>query len=326
MALPAPAVSVVVPLYNKERHVARAIQSVLNQVFGDFELIVVDDGSTDGSVEVVKTFDEPRIRLVHREHVNSAGGHAARNLGITTARADFIAFLDADDEWLPGHLATLTRLSGKYPQCGAYASGYAVVGPDGRRWVHASDGIPASPWEGVIPSYFRSAPTHPVWTSATAVPKRVFDAVGLFPVGVSQGGDLDMWCRIALAYPICFCTRLGAVYHKDADNRVCLLNRPLCEYGHVRVIRDALRAGSVPPDQQREALEFIAFSQLEIAGRNISAGHHRRARQLLLSCRGTRKYARGWWRLMLQTLLPPGWPARLKAARHTMRNLAGCHE
>ena len=88
-----PAVSVVVPLYNKERHVARAIQSVLDQAFDDFELIVVNDGSTDGSVEVVKTFKDPRIRLVHREHVNSGGGHAARNLGIAESRACLIAFL-----------------------------------------------------------------------------------------------------------------------------------------------------------------------------------------------------------------------------------------
>jgi len=318
-----PAVSVVVPLYNKERHVARAIQSVLNQAFGDFELVVVNDGSTDGSVEAAKTLKDPRIRLVHREHVNSGGGHAARNLGIAESRADLIAFLDADDEWLPEHLGTIKRLAEEYPECGAYASAYAVVAPDGRRWIHVCDGIPAFPWEGIIPNYFRSAPTYPVWTSAVAVPRRVFHSVGLFPVGVSQGGDIDMWCRIALKYPICSCTQVEAVYHTEADNRVCVLNSPLSEYGHVKVIRDALRTGLIPPEQQRDACEFIAFGQLEIAGRNISAGYPRHARRLLLSCRGTRRYAHAWRRLMLQTMLPPGWPARLKAARDAMRNRAG---
>ena len=321
-----PAVSVVIPLYNKERHVARAVQSVLNQAFEDFELIVVNDGSTDGSVEAVKTFSDPRIRLVHREHVNSGGGHAARNFGIAESRADLIAFLDADDEWLPEHLETIKRLSAKYPDCGAYASTYAVVGPDGKRWVHACEGIPAFPWEGIIPNYFRSATTHPVCTTAVAVPRRVFDSVGLFPAGVAQGGDTDTWCRIALAHPICYSTRVGAVYHKEADNRVCMLNRPLNEFGRTKIIRDALRTGRVPPELQQDAYEFMAFSQILVAGRNISAGHPRHARLLLQSCRGTRRYARAWWWLMLQAMLPPGWPARFKAVGNAMRNLAGRRE
>jgi len=321
LTTPAPAVSVVIPLYNKERHVARAIQSVLDQVFRDFELIVVNDGSTDGSVEAVKTFTDARIRLVHREHVNSGGGHAARNLGIAEARADLIAFLDADDEWLPGHLETIKRLSEKYPGCGAFATAYAVVAPDGKRWVHASDGIPAHPWEGIIPSYFRSAPTYPVVTISVAIPRRVFDSVGLFPVGVSQGGDTDTWCRIALEYPVCYSTQVGAVYHKEADNRVCLLNRPLGEFGRAKAIRDALRTGRVPVEHRRDAFEFMAFSQIRVAGRNISAGYPRQARRLLQSCRGTRRYARVWWLLMLQTMLPPGWPTRFKAARKATLNV-----
>ena len=106
-----PAVAVVIPLYDQRRHVERAIRSVLGQSVGDFELIVVDDGSTDGSGEVVQKQRDPRLRLVRRDHVDSGGGHAARNLGIAESRADLVAFLDADDEWLPGHLATILRLA-----------------------------------------------------------------------------------------------------------------------------------------------------------------------------------------------------------------------
>ena len=214
-------VSIVIPLYNKERHIARAIQSVLNQTYGDFELIVVNDGSTDGSAEVVKSFTDPRIRMVHREHINSWGGHAARNLGIDEARADLIAFLDADDEWMPEHLATIKRLAEKYPECGAYATAYKSVSKGGRIITNPYYGIPEPPWEGVIPNYLHSrVGSFLVHTSSVAIKKDVFSQVGVFPEGERRGGDDDMFIRVALRYDIAFSHYLGLIYYCDADNRI----------------------------------------------------------------------------------------------------------
>jgi hypothetical protein len=237
-----------------------------------------------------------------------------------------VAFLDADDEWLLEHLAAIKCLSEKYPECGVYAAAYAVVAPDGKRWIHVSDGIPAFPWEGIIPNYFRSASTYPVHISAAAVPKRVFDAVGFFLIGVQPGEDTHMWCRIALKHAIAFSTQVGAVYHKEADNRACVLKKQLKEHCSVKAVQDALRTGAVPPELRRDAFEFMAYNQLEIASSNIAEGNPRYARQLLRTCRGTKRYAGARRRLMLQTMLPVGWPARLKAARDAMRNLAGRRE
>jgi glycosyltransferase involved in cell wall biosynthesis len=319
LLLNTPSVSIVIPLYNKARHIARAIQSALNQTYSDYELVIVDDGSTDDGVKVTEAIRDPRIRLISQAN---AGVSAARNRGIAESRADLIAFLDADDEWLPGHLETIKRLSEKYPDCGAYSTAYRIVAPDGKRIVPVHDGIPASAWEGVIPNYFRSATTFPIWPSAVAIPRQVFDSVGLFPVGVARGEDVDMFCRIALRYPICFSTQVGAVYRKDADNRVCMTTRVLKEHGLVKVIRDALSTGVVPPGLRRDAFEFIAFCQLGVAGTNVFVGNPRYARQLLRSCLGTRRHACAWWRLMLLALLPPGWPARLRAVKHALRKLA----
>ena len=96
-------ISVVIPLYNKEKQVAHTLQSVLRQTFQDFEIVIVDDGSTDHSVEEVEKVRDTRIRLVHQQN---AGVSAARNRGISEAKYDLIAFLDADDEWKPEYLET----------------------------------------------------------------------------------------------------------------------------------------------------------------------------------------------------------------------------
>ena len=314
-------VSVVIPLYNKERHIARAIESALNQTYCDFELIIVDDGSTDGGARVVEAIRDPRVRLITQAN---AGVSMARNRGIAAARADLIAFLDADDEWLPGFLETILRLARRHPECGAYATAYADSFKEGDRVTHKLDGIPGPPWEGIIPNYFRAATSYPLWSSAVAVPRRVFGSAGLFPDGVIIGEDLDMWCRIAMRYPISLSTQVGAVYHREADNRVSISNRVLGEYSFVRVIQDALRSDAMPPELRRDAFEYMAAHQIDIASRNAMAGKPRCARPLLWSCRGTRKYAGYWWITMLLSTLPPGWPARLKAVKDAMRNLAGC--
>jgi glycosyltransferase involved in cell wall biosynthesis len=121
-----PRVSVVIPLYNKADSVLAAVGSVLRQSYADFELIVVDDGSTDASVAVVAGMGDRRIRLVAQAN---AGPGAARNRGLGEARGEYVAFLDADDEWEPGFLGLALDALDRHPECGAWVSGYAI-GPE----------------------------------------------------------------------------------------------------------------------------------------------------------------------------------------------------
>ena len=218
-----PPISVVIPLYNKGPHIARTINSVLAQTVTDFEIVVVDDGSTDNGTDIVASFNDPRIRLIRQ--VNQ-GVSAARNRGISEARSDFIAFLDADDEWAPDHLETLLRLRSKFPEAGAYTTAYVRVLPGGEILSSKFKAIPPAPWEGVIPDYFKAAALGdpPVCSSAVGIPKKVFDEVGLFKVGVKMGEDLDQWLRIALAYPIVFSWSGFAWYRMDSKERVCETN------------------------------------------------------------------------------------------------------
>ncbi|MDI6720029.1 MAG: glycosyltransferase family A protein, partial [Methanomicrobiales archaeon] len=167
-----PRVSVVMPLFNKARHVGAAVQSVLAQTETDFELIIVDDGSTDGSAAVVRQLGDPRIRLVTQKNMGAAH---ARNRGIAEARADLVAFLDADDRWLPEFLPTILRLRARYPDAGAYATAYCLCRQDGTLREADLAALPPAPWEGLIPGYFRAATLGEglLTASSAAVPKEV---------------------------------------------------------------------------------------------------------------------------------------------------------
>jgi len=295
-------ISVVIPLYNKVRHVGRALDSVLAQTRQEFEVIVVNDGSTDGSADVVARYSDPRIRLVHQEN---AGVSAARNRGIAEARADLIAFLDADDEWLPEHLETIIRLRRNCPKCGAYATAFRIVTPRGEK-TPPFTGVPAPPYEGIIPNYFRTVyGDHAVWTSAMAVPRETFNSCGLFPFGEQRREDLDMWCRIALQYPIAFSTRMSAVYHQEADNRVGIGPPELTEPRIVRTLQDALAAEKLPDGVTRtDLLEYMNIQLITRAIRVLMYGFPERARGLLAKASTTRAHRDVFRRWMLLASLP----------------------
>ena len=119
-----PFISIVIPLYNKEKFIARTLESVLAQTFKNFEVLIVNDGSTDSSVEVAKKYIDDRFRIINQKN---SGVSAARNKGIKLARAKYIAFLDADDTWEPNFLSEIQRLIKKYPQAGLYGTGYRKI-------------------------------------------------------------------------------------------------------------------------------------------------------------------------------------------------------
>lgn len=185
-----PFFSVVIPLYNKAPHVARSVGSVLNQTFGDFELIIVNDASTDGSVEEVLKFNDPLIRLLHRDEPGP-GGYAARNLGIKEARAEWVAFLDADDEWMPDHLGEAFRLAEK--GC-----------PDIIVFSYVNDkggGIKQKSEREITANAAISlmAVSDFISTNSIIVKRELFKLAGNFPAGKTKiGGDYDTWLRLIL--------------------------------------------------------------------------------------------------------------------------------
>jgi glycosyltransferase involved in cell wall biosynthesis len=192
------------PLYNKEAEIERAVRSVLRQTVSDFELIVINDGSTDKGAEFVRSFQDPRMKIIDQAN---AGVSAARNRGIEEAKADLIAFLDADDEWEKDFLEAILRLRTNYPTCKVYATRYFFRRP-GITKEPTIRRLPHGFREGVLSDYFAIAAVSdpPLWTSATAVEKTAILSIGGFPTGIIAGEDLLTWARLAVRFDIAYST------------------------------------------------------------------------------------------------------------------------
>lgn len=210
--------SVVIPLYNKERQIAGTLRSVFAQTCADYEIIVVDDGSTDGSAAVVESLHDPRIRLIRQAN---AGVSAARNLGIAEARGEYIALLDADDEWRPEYLATIAALIRKYPQCDVFATNYSHVDSNGKTFPTILRKIPFDGDDGILYNYFEvaSVSSPPICSICITARKEAFQSVGGFPLGIKSGEDLLTWARLAARYKIAYSQKPLAVFKVEGYDR-----------------------------------------------------------------------------------------------------------
>lgn len=207
-------ISVVIPLYNKEQSIASTLQTVLKQTYQDFEIVIVNDGSTDHSVEEVVKVPDPRIRLIHQ---SNAGVSAARNRGIAEARGEFVAFLDADDEWNPDYLKTQYKLTQKYPECSVFACNYEFKDTQGKVTPTIIRKLPFKGEDGILSNYFEVAScSHPpLWTSAVMVKKNAIQSIGGFPIGIKSGEDLLTWARLAVNGKIAYAKQAYAVFNVE---------------------------------------------------------------------------------------------------------------
>ena len=217
--------SIIIPLYNKAPYIAKAIRSVAAQTFQDFELIIIDDGSTDiaplsphrGFKDTpLECLEQLKERATYIRQKNQ-GVSTARNNGVAMAKYDYIAFLDADDWWAPTYLEEMKALIEKYPEAGIYASAYNIVKNKTQRLARI--GVDADFGAGII-NYFKVyAKTlgMPVWTGATIIKKSIFVEQNGFKAQLKVGEDFDLWVRIAIKYPVAFVNKNLAYYNQDIE-------------------------------------------------------------------------------------------------------------
>lgn len=212
------------PLYNKGAYVARALRSVLGQEFADFEVIVINDGSTDDGPDRVAAFNDERVKIFTQ--VNQ-GVSAARNKGAELASGDWLAFLDADDFWSERHLSELFRLINTFHTAGMVASSYRQVAEGGD--ISFLNDVYCGELREI--NYFHEAQKQigVINSSNVAIKKDVFDTVGGF-AGYRYGEDLEMWARVALSYPVARSTFITVVYYRGAGGAMQHIEQTRLEF------------------------------------------------------------------------------------------------
>lgn len=215
-----PKFSVVIPLFNKEKEISNTIESVLKQTFLDFEVIIIDDGSTDGSLAMVKQFKDKRIKI-HNKH--NEGVAKTRNKGIALSSGSYIAFLDADDLWFPNHLETINNLILDFPNHHWFATTYLKQFSEKTKKKMFTPLFTTNFHRGPVVDFFMNSTVDCLaWTSAVVMDKAFVETLGLFDSKITHGAgeDSDLWIRAALRSPLIFTKEITAIHKMDANNRI----------------------------------------------------------------------------------------------------------
>lgn len=290
------AFSVVMPLFDKRDFVLAALDTAFSQTLPPAEVIVIDDGSRDGGGDLVAALSHPLIRLRRQDN---AGPGPARNRGVAAARADWIAFLDADDLWAADHLERLADTIAQVPTAGLVCAGFRRV-----EAAHAAPPRAAGPTEARAIDFFAPGSADRVWTSAVAARRSALDACGGF-AAFPAGEDVDLWIRLAMTQPMAAHPAVTAHYRRDTGGVMAR------EYA-------AARAAAPPPSpvfatiaallaEPRHAARHAALRaygddlRVRFARQRLHAAQPHAARTLLapVSTRGAL-----WWRWWPASWLP----------------------
>lgn len=306
-----PRVSVVIPCFNTERYIAATLRAVLAQTGAALEVIVVDDGSTDGSAAIVER-EFPQVRLMRRAN---AGVAAARNAGIDAATGDWVAFCDADDIWLPDKLAAQFGAMAAVPDCRmSYTAWHVWVSaspePEPDLLEHLAAQDRAKRWAGatgwLYPELLLDCV---VWTSTVLMQRRLFDDIGRFDTSLRIGEDYDLWLRASRVTRIERVARPLALYRQHPAS--ITRSAPRDNY-RGRVVQRALDTWGLSGPDGRKAdaaavREVLAGSWSQFAYTQLQAGQRTAARR---SAREALRVLPGhWpgWKLLLRSWLPgPG--------------------
>ena len=268
-----PKVSVVIPLYNKKGYIGQTVESVLAQTYSNFEVIVVDDGSTDGSELELEPYKQD-IQYIWQDNL---GPSQARNRGIQAAKGDLVAFLDADDRWFPEKLAEQVRFLANHPSLVWCGCNYQVV--------HAASGnshrafeVPSGPPSVVFDDWFAANRERlMILTSGVVVRRDVLADVGGFDDQFPAGQDFDLWIRIACLHPAYgFCYEPLFQYLRSVDNSVSGVSYKKFE-SNIRIIEKHARQSEDNTSYQL----FLAANTSRLLRSTLSGGYSKLARRLL---------------------------------------------
>lgn len=213
-----PFFTVVIPLYNKEKYIASTLNSVMAQMFTDFEVLIIDDHSTDSSLQIARKYVSDSISVV--QHQANQGLSAARNTGIKKARSKYVAFLDSDDLWNPDFLEQMHTLINRFPEAGIFGSAYEEI-YDGIS-LEVDKNVQSKQGKMTLISDFFLANAHqPIFCYSSVVIKReVFDEIGFFDERITLGEDVDFNIRAGQKYSVAYLNQVCAGYIIFSENQI----------------------------------------------------------------------------------------------------------
>ena len=297
--------SVVIPLYNKRNSILAALRSVLEQRVQAAEIIVVDDGSTDGGADTLTDLKVTNLKVVKQ---TNQGVSAARNRGVYMAKSPYVAFLDADDQWTPFFLYEMQALIRRFPSNGLYGCRYQKL-VDKQTFEDANIRLGNLAPEGYeMNDYFDIASNGdlPFMVSSSVVRKAYFIQTGGFPVAEWMGEDQSFFARAALDKTIAYSPQIRLLYHTNTENRASDKRPPnvLCPFAER--LYQLVQQGRITDTQQLAVSRYIGAHICDLAKRNVTAGFPRDARTLLKHELSRLKpvhrvywYARSWLKTLM---------------------------
>lgn len=257
--------SIIIPLFNKEKFIKNTIDKVLSQSFQDFEIIIIDDGSTDDSGKIVKNIEDKRIRYFWQEN---SGVSVARNRGIALAERDYICFLDADDEWALDFLEKMKNLIEKFSSYSVFSTGIEI--DTGEKVIPALYTLSNPVADNIyVEDYFKGSMKYPIISISSSVFHRfVFQNVGAFDEDMRSGEDTDLWIRIGKSYDVIFLDEILCRY--VFDNQSLSKN---VKYKGIKIKYEKFRGWESENQDIKKYLDWNRYSELlsnKILGHNAN--------------------------------------------------------
>lgn len=248
-----PFFSIIIPLFNKEKYIENALKSILNQTFLDYEIIIVNDCSTDESITKIEAHLSDKIQLIH--HQKNKGLSATRNTGIVNAKANYVTYLDADDLWKPTFLETIYRMICNFPEAKIFGTNYEeVYGKKIIKPVNGSENL-APDFEGIIDFFSINLKQGIYNHGSVCFHKSVFEKVGYYDENIDFSEDIDFNIRANAVFKLAYSTSVQMSYFKQTDNQLTfssILNKKLPDY-------DAYENLSISNQKIKKYLDFERY-------------------------------------------------------------------
>lgn len=307
-----PLISIILPTYNREGYLREAVASVLAQTYDPWELLVVDDGSTDGTRAYLDTLVDPRVRCVLHDHCGNAA--LLRNVAARVVRGSYIAFLDSDDVWLPEKLAVQWEDLRAHPQCRWSYMGRVYIDEKGRepQWPGLRRWEPYAGWivEQVIDTRALVA------MSSVMVERGLFETMGGFDESVGRCEDYDLWIKFAEASPVTVVPTFPVQKRLHPEERS---SPPLDVLSHMNRIYEGLLTRTTSPRVRRLCRRQRARVSTGIVAWCRALGSHADAWRALRVSLPHAWWYPGWWAAVLKTVLRPAIPGSLLSLYHGVR-------